>query len=400
MNGPNMQPGQMPYMPMFPNGGVPFGVGDDGSGQAYDPHNAHMGMRPHQPAMMPREGGMPGGPGELPVIQDLTPQAHRQPGPSMQPMNGQGMGMSMDMMGQMNPMAAMNPGMINQPAQMMPVDGNPDAMPRRSEHSNRRGGGRGGGRGGRGGQRGQFNNNPADSAFGRDHAGDGKTLVVERIPEDKLSLGAINDWFKRFGTVTNVAIEKHTSKALVSFESRPEATAAFNSEEAVFNNRFVKLYWHRPREGHGAKGTKMLEDSATIIKALAEKEAQPNAPDALPPVKATPSNLAPAAPSPLSTDLAAKQQLLEKRIAEQKELMEQIMKASGQEKKDLMARLRKLNEEMKASSAPTPTPSSKPEGSESQKESESQSSASAADTLSKKAELEARLAQLRSEVRS
>ncbi|KAF8761129.1 PWI domain [Rhizoctonia solani] len=34
-----------------------------------------------------------------------------------------------------------------------------------------------------------------------------RTLVVEKIPQERLSLEELNNWFKRFGTVTNVAID-------------------------------------------------------------------------------------------------------------------------------------------------------------------------------------------------
>ncbi|TFY79735.1 hypothetical protein EWM64_g4275, partial [Hericium alpestre] len=88
MNGQQMQNGMFP--PMFPNGGMPFGGMNGATGgsnlPAYDPHEARMDMRPTPgPAMgqrpqrapiLPRENGE--GPrtrsGELPVIQDLTPQ--------------------------------------------------------------------------------------------------------------------------------------------------------------------------------------------------------------------------------------------------------------------------------------------------------------------------------------
>jgi len=81
-----------------------------------------------------------------------------------------------------------------------------------------------------------------------------KTLVVEKIPDDHLSLGAVSDWFKKFGTVTNVAVDPPTAKALVTFAEHDQAWKAWKSEEAVFGNRFVKVYWHRPLVGRGGRG--------------------------------------------------------------------------------------------------------------------------------------------------
>ncbi|GLB42831.1 putative protein with domain-containing protein [Lyophyllum shimeji] len=64
-----------------------------------------------------------------------------------------------------------------------------------------------------------------------------KTLVVEKIPEDKLTLEQVNGWFKRFGTVTDVAIDSMNAEALISFSNHDETYAAWKSECAVFNNR-------------------------------------------------------------------------------------------------------------------------------------------------------------------
>jgi RNA-binding protein 26 len=161
-----------------------------------------------------------------------------------------------------------------------------------------------------------------------------KTLVVEKIPEDKLSLEEVNGWFKRFGSVTNVAIDAHGAKALVSFADHNEARTAWKSEDAVFGNRFVKVFWHRPMEGHGQAGAKALAASAPLV----AKVSTPPAPT--PPIPAR----KPVVPSAASAALAAKQQLLEKQIAEQKSLMASLSTASTEEKKDIMARLRKLGE--------------------------------------------------------
>ena len=43
-------------------------------------------------------------------------------------------------------------------------------------------------------------------------------FVVKRVPKDCLSLGLVNDLFKQFGTVTNIAVDPPMAKALVTFE--------------------------------------------------------------------------------------------------------------------------------------------------------------------------------------
>jgi RNA-binding protein 26 len=194
-----------------------------------------------------------------------------------------------------------------------------------------------------------------------------KTLVVEKIPEDKLSLDSVNGWFKRFGTVTNVAIDARSAKALVTFAEHDEAHKAWKSEDAVFNNRFVKLFWHRPMEGHGQGGARALAASANLVANINAKETTPvpstttTQPATLTaPATSTAVKRKLSTPSVTASALAAKQQLLEQQIAEQKSLMTQLVSASAEEKKEIMARLRKLGEEMKPSASPAATPAPSP----------------------------------------
>ena len=185
------------------------------------------------------------------------------------------------------------------------------------------------------------------------------TLVVEKIPQEKLSLEHVNDWFKRFGTVTNVAIDSANAKALVSFSKHEEAHAAWKSEDAVFSNRFVKVFWHRPMEGHGQVGARMLAASAPLVASMqANKEAGTTPPSSsMSTTTTTTTTTAQPTPRKQTTSvaaLAAKQKLLEEQIAEQKSLMAQLATTSGEEKKEVMARLRKLGEEMKKPAETTP----------------------------------------------
>ncbi|KAG6866793.1 hypothetical protein C0991_008729 [Blastosporella zonata] len=365
----------VPFMPMFPGPGNPFGMGG-GMGTAYDPHEARMDMRPsgnrnQRAPLLPRiqqEDGSrvvhTSASGELPVIQDLTPidpdkdkstptaqthpvsqnnVMHPRP-PQQQPTLAQS-----DY--NISSYDVMQNGMNGQPYMPINASRDTDTGPQRDmqtaanhQHPNLRpprGGERGrGGSGTFGGENHKF----------RPERRNDKTLVVEKIPEDKLTLADVNEWFKRFGTVTNVAIDNMNAKALISFSHHDEAYAAWKSEDAVFNNRFVKLFWHRPMEGHGSVGTRMLAASAPLVANIATKETAPR------PIatssKPTPSRKPSASSS--TNALAAKQQLLEQQIAEQKALMASLDKASPEEKKTIMARLRKLGEEMQPTTTSAP----------------------------------------------
>ncbi|KAJ3536639.1 hypothetical protein NM688_g6809 [Phlebia brevispora] len=349
-------PGQL-----FPMNGMPGGAGAyvpmmaAGSGMAfpmaapsntpYDPHE-RMDMRPMtgssvgmssgrtsapRPAMM-RQGDVARKPGELPVIQDLTPAMSQEDQTAA--LNGGLDGTTNDAY---DPMAASRDVDMGLPPNPMSHMRNGFRHPRGGAHG-----------------RGTFNGDAA--SFRPERRGD-KTLVVEKIPEDKLSLGSINDWFKKFGTVTNVAVDAHGSKALVSFSNHEEAYAAWKSEDAVFGNRFVKVFWHRPMEGRGQLGARMLAASANLVAKVSAKDEAPtetSGPAPLPiPARKTPT-------SSTVLALAAKQHLLEQQIAEQKSLMAKLSTASAEEKKEIMARLRKLNEEMKPATPSTPAKSASP----------------------------------------
>lgn len=357
-----MGPGGMGFMPMMGPGGMPFPMGGVGAGGAYDPHE-RMDMRPMgmgggrvqntRPAVLPRtdddDSSVVQNPGELPVIQDLTPQVPIQDvsphntgegfRQQQQPQQSQ-LGSPMEGVA---PMGEMNGGVPNLYFSGPGADGHTQSRP--YNINGRGGGGRGRGRGAFGGDAQNFR--PTQKR-------DDKTLVVEKIPEEKLSLGAVNDWFSKFGTVTNVAVDAASGKALISFTNHEDAHKAWKSEEAVFGNRFVKVFWHRPMEGHGQVGQRMLAASANIVAQRASGSSAASASIAAhedSPAPQTPAT--PAVPSSTLSSataaLAAKQKLLEQQIAEQKALMSKLSTAPPKEKKEIMTRLRKLGEEMKPS---------------------------------------------------
>jgi RNA-binding protein 26 len=349
----NIPQAMLPFMSMMNNAMFPGMNGMD-AGNAYDP-NERMDMQ-RTPMMRRQDVPVPAS-GELPVIQDLTPWT-----PLEEPVS------------QQNP-DLQQPGQVN-----MAVDPTPsqDQVPPGQLGHHPYGQGQGSrGRRGRGGPRTNgtfpphvappdpFNTPASDSQSQhplRPDRRQDKTLVVEKIPEDHLSLGAVNDWFKKFGTVTNVAVDPPTAKALVTFAEHDQAWKAWKSEEAVFGNRFVKVFWHRPLEGRGGRGMKALEVSATLIGKLQGSEdqttPQPAASRDTGPVALSSTTSAPPKKPTKPTanalqELTAKQERLQQMIAEQKALMSQLGTANAEEKKDIMAKLRKLGEDMKA---PAPAP--------------------------------------------
>ena len=391
----------LPFMSMMNNAMFPGMNGMDG-GNAYDP-NERMDMQ-RAPMMRRQDVPIPTS-GELPVIQDLTPWAPPEERVSQQIPDSQ------------------QPGQSNMVVDPIPPP--QDHAPPGQFGHHPYGQGQGfRGRRGRGGPRmngtfpshaipsDPFNTPSSDSQSQQPPRPDrrqDKTLVVEKIPEDRLSLGSVNDWFKQFGTVTNVAVDPPTAKALVTFAEHDQAWKAWKSEEAVFGNRFVKVYWHRPLEGRGGRGMKALEVSATLVGKLRSNEdhvaSQPAIPDNSGPVAS--SSTAPAPPKKPTTlpssavqELAAKQERLQQMIAEQKALMSQLGTATAEEKKEVMVKLRKLGEDMKAPPAPAP-PAEKQEDVEMEKVDQESSKKEGGDGDGQEEsteELQAKLAKLKEEV--
>lgn len=127
------------------------------------------------------------------------------------------------------PTSASNPMM--QMPMPMPIPG--AMMPDMASFGRGRGAPRG--RGARKGDRGQFVNGARSDT----------TLVIENVPPESLKLDKVNEEFKKFGEVTNISIDPHSHKALVSYSHPREAHAAHSSPEVFFNNRFVKVYFKR-----------------------------------------------------------------------------------------------------------------------------------------------------------
>uniref|UniRef100_A0A8C9V9R1 RNA binding motif protein 26 n=1 Tax=Scleropages formosus TaxID=113540 RepID=A0A8C9V9R1_SCLFO len=79
-------------------------------------------------------------------------------------------------------------------------------------------------------------------------------LYVRQIPAELNNIAKLNGHFSKFGTIVNlqVAYQNDPTCALVEFSTHEEAKRAILSTEAVLNNRFIKVHWHR-------------EDSAAVV---------------------------------------------------------------------------------------------------------------------------------------
>ena len=73
-------------------------------------------------------------------------------------------------------------------------------------------------------------------------------LVVDHIPYEHCSISSVNSFFSKFGNLTNVTVNPDQRRAKIQFATNEEANQAYHSADAIFDNRFVKLYWDRDGE--------------------------------------------------------------------------------------------------------------------------------------------------------
>lgn len=131
----------------------------------------------------------------------------------------------------------------------------------RGKDANRgdRGRGRGRGRGDRGGMSRGRGGRPEFSAVGPTDDKTITTVVVDNIPEDKYNEDVIREHFSEFGNIVEITMEGFKKNlALIKFEDHESAHRAWSSPKAIFDNRFVKVYWYKPKkpEGDDQQGSK------------------------------------------------------------------------------------------------------------------------------------------------
>lgn len=74
------------------------------------------------------------------------------------------------------------------------------------------------------------------------------TIVVERIPEPDLDEAKVREFFSQYGKVVDVTLQPYKHLALVRYDNYKAAKRAYDSPKVVFDNRFVKVYWYKPKQ--------------------------------------------------------------------------------------------------------------------------------------------------------
>ncbi|XP_063341695.1 RNA-binding protein 27 isoform X2 [Pelmatolapia mariae] len=107
-----------------------------------------------------------------------------------------------------------------------------------------------------------FNNQHKGAFPKRNHYVNTK-LEVRKIPRELNNITKLNEHFSKFGTIVNIQVVfgGDPDAALIQYTKNEEARRAISSTEAVLNNRFIRVYWHR-EPGANATGLQQQEQSS------------------------------------------------------------------------------------------------------------------------------------------
>ncbi|KAJ2724143.1 hypothetical protein GGI07_002178 [Coemansia sp. Benny D115] len=91
-------------------------------------------------------------------------------------------------------------------------------------------------------------------------------IFVMNIPDENMTEASVREFFGKFGEITDVRLDYAKHSAVVDFANPASQYQAISAPDAVFNNRFVRVYKaHQQRTGQTAAGQA----------AVAEQPAQP-----------------------------------------------------------------------------------------------------------------------------
>ncbi|KAI9278659.1 hypothetical protein BDA99DRAFT_492805 [Phascolomyces articulosus] len=237
-------------------------------------------------------------------------------------------------------------------------------------------GGRGGSRGGRGRGGGPSSNSGAAQHAKRQYT----TLVVENIPTEFCEISKVNDFFKKFGLLTNISVQSHLHKAILQFATNVEASAAYNSPDPIFDNRFVKVYWYKESDQPENKNTassgtanssgdpsKSADPTATTTPMKRQSEPDPEEVAAraaeFAKLKEEKQKKHQERMKAILDVQKQKEQLLQKQIEEQKRLMDKLSNTKDMtkaEKEELLKSLKKIASDIDISKSSKPPVSSAP----------------------------------------
>ncbi|KAI5921267.1 hypothetical protein F4810DRAFT_372780 [Camillea tinctor] len=97
---------------------------------------------------------------------------------------------------------------------------------------------------------------PAFASNGPNHDRSKTSIVVQNIPSENFTDDQIRGYFGQFGDIEGLTIHGQDRLAIIKYETWEAAHAAWSSPKVIFDNRFVKVFWHKDEneEGTAANG--------------------------------------------------------------------------------------------------------------------------------------------------
>jgi hypothetical protein len=73
--------------------------------------------------------------------------------------------------------------------------------------------------------------------------GDSNTLIVDRLPMEYCQERSLIDYFSKFGQLDRVSLDSDSRKAEIRFINQEDAQAAIECPDAILGNRFIRIYY-------------------------------------------------------------------------------------------------------------------------------------------------------------
>ncbi|RKP24796.1 hypothetical protein SYNPS1DRAFT_29453 [Syncephalis pseudoplumigaleata] len=213
-----------------------------------------------------------------------------------------------------------------------------------------RGGSGGGARMGRGRGRG---GGAFDSGGASASSANARTILrVENISPEQCALDQINEYFRRFGTIVNIQVDAASRQALVQFSTNAEAYAAYSCQDAVFGNRFIKVFWHERLQNDYWQGGATAADGGSGSGGGGAMEMQPASSQSDADVKAQQRQ---AKLEQILDIQRKKEQLLQMQLEQQRLLQAQLNRTdlSANDRTELQQALEKVDAAVRESQAET-----------------------------------------------
>ncbi|KAJ2985596.1 hypothetical protein NUW58_g5446 [Xylaria curta] len=83
------------------------------------------------------------------------------------------------------------------------------------------------------------------AANGPSHDKTKRAIVVQNIPSENFTEDQVRGYFSQFGNIVEISMQNQNRLAMIRFDSWEAANAAWSSPKVIFDNRFVKVYWHK-----------------------------------------------------------------------------------------------------------------------------------------------------------